>query len=93
MKRGILLVLILSLSLVLGAVNGFAEEKKDPLAAWKPKFDPSGAQYTYLLSNVSHPAIEGIGVGYRIRDKVWERSKGASTSTSGRCRSSAARRT
>ena len=48
----------------------------DPLAAWKPKFDPSGAAYTYLLSNVDHPAIEGIAVGYRIRDKVWERSGG-----------------
>lgn len=53
-----------------------AQEKADPLAAWKPNFDPSGAKYTYILSNVSHPAIEGIGVGYRIRDKVWERSKG-----------------
>ena len=51
-------------------------EKADPLAAWKPKFDPSGAKYTYILSNVSHPAIEGIAVGYRIRDKVWERSGG-----------------
>jgi TRAP-type C4-dicarboxylate transport system substrate-binding protein len=48
----------------------------DPLAAWTPKFDPSGAQYTYILSNVDHPAIEGIAVGYRIRDKVWERSGG-----------------
>jgi len=48
----------------------------DPLAAWTPKFDPKGAQYTYLLSNVDHPAIEGIAVGYRIRDKVWERSGG-----------------
>ncbi len=48
----------------------------DPLAAWKPSFDPSGAQFTYLLSNVSHPAIEGIAVGYRIRDLVWERSGG-----------------
>jgi TRAP-type C4-dicarboxylate transport system substrate-binding protein len=48
----------------------------DPLAAWTPKFDPSGAQYTYILSNVDHPAIEGIAVGYHIRDKVWERSKG-----------------
>ncbi len=48
----------------------------DPLASWRPAFDPSGAQFTYLLSNVDHPSIEGIGVGYRIRDKVWERSGG-----------------
>ena len=32
----------------------------DPLANFKPKFDPSTAKYTYLLSNVSHPAVEGI---------------------------------
>ena len=37
------------------------QAKADPLAAWKPKFDPSGAEYTYILSNVSHPAIEGVG--------------------------------
>ncbi len=50
--------------------------KADPLAAWQPSFDPSGAQYTYLLSNVDHPAIEGIAVGYHIRDRVWELSGG-----------------
>ena len=27
----------------------------------KPTFDPSGAKYTYILSNVSHPGIEGSG--------------------------------
>jgi len=48
----------------------------DPLAAWQPKFDPSGAQFTYLLSSVAHPAIEGGTVGYRIRDRVWEESNG-----------------
>lgn len=49
---------------------------KDPLAAWQPSFDPKGAEYTYILSNVDHPAIEGIAVGYHIRDKVWQRSGG-----------------
>jgi len=53
-----------------------AEKKKNPLAAWQPAFDPSGAEYTYILSNISHPVIEGVGVGYRIRDKVWEKSNG-----------------
>ncbi|PLX79527.1 MAG: C4-dicarboxylate ABC transporter substrate-binding protein [Desulfuromonas sp.] len=48
----------------------------DPLTAWKPSFDPSGAEYTYLLSNIAHPAVAGIAVGYKIRDKVWERSNG-----------------
>lgn len=59
-----------SLSTALGA------EKKDPLADWQPKFDPSKAEYKYLLSCVGHPAIEGVGVGFRIRDKVWEKSNG-----------------
>ncbi len=52
------------------------QEQIDPLASWKPAFDPSGAEYTYILSNVDHPGIEGIAVGYHIRDKVWERSGG-----------------
>jgi TRAP-type C4-dicarboxylate transport system substrate-binding protein len=68
-----LLVLLLALCFVAPA---FAAEKKDPLAAWKPKFDPSSAKYTYLLSNVSHPVIEGVAAGYRIRDKVWEKTNG-----------------
>lgn len=70
-------LLSLLMLLLLVAVPVLAEEKKsDPLEAWKPKFDPSGAQYTYILSNVDTPMIEGIGVGYKIRDKVWEKSKG-----------------
>jgi TRAP-type transport system periplasmic protein len=69
-------IFVLLLLRALSAGAALAQEKADPLAAWKPAFDPSGAQYTYLLSNVSHPGIEGIGVGYRIRDKVWERSGG-----------------
>jgi TRAP-type C4-dicarboxylate transport system substrate-binding protein len=48
----------------------------DPLAKWKPDFDPAGATYTYLLSCVGHPAIEGVTVGYRIRDRVWKESGG-----------------
>ncbi|MCW8893265.1 MAG: TRAP transporter substrate-binding protein [Deltaproteobacteria bacterium] len=48
----------------------------DPLADWQPKFDPSSSEYTYLLSCVGHPAIEGVTVGYRIRDRVWRESNG-----------------
>ncbi len=65
---GLFLFLMLSFS---GSV--FAA---DPLAAWQPKFDPDGAEYTYLLSTVGHPAIEGATVGYRIRDRVWQESNG-----------------
>jgi len=68
-----ILVLFFALCLVAPA---FAAEKKDPLAVWKPTFDPSGAEYTYILSNISHPVIEGVGFGYRLRDAVWEKSGG-----------------
>ena len=74
MKKLLILVLLLSLSL--GGTALAAEKKKDPLSAWKPAFDPSGAKYTYILSNVSHPVIEGVAAGYRIRDKVWEKTNG-----------------
>ncbi len=50
--------------------------KTDPLAKWKPDFDPSGAQFTYLLSCVGHPAIEGVAAGFRIRDRVWKETNG-----------------
>lgn len=64
------LCLALFLLLPVGAFSA------DPLADWQPKFDPSGAEHTYLLSCVGHPAIEGVTVGYRIRDRVWEESNG-----------------
>lgn len=48
----------------------------DPLAKWQPSFDPSGAKYVYLLSCVGHPAIEGVAVGFRIRDRIWQESNG-----------------
>jgi TRAP-type transport system periplasmic protein len=63
-----LLVLLLS---VLMCGPAFAQ-----LESWAPKFDPSKAEHTYLLSNISHPAIAGVANGYHIRDKVWERSGG-----------------
>lgn len=74
MKKLFVALLLLALCLP-GAVLA-AEKKKNPLDAWQPKFDPSGAEFTYILSNVSHPVIEGVGAGYRIRDKVWEKSGG-----------------
>jgi TRAP-type C4-dicarboxylate transport system substrate-binding protein len=53
-----------------------APEKKDPLSAWKPDFDPSGAEYTCIVSNVSHPVIKGVYTGFAIRDELWKRSGG-----------------
>lgn len=62
-------------TLLIVSTTGFAADN-DALAAWKPKFDPSGAEYKYLVSNVAHPGIAGIGVGYKIRDRVWKKSNG-----------------
>jgi len=73
MKRFVVFLLVLGLSLP--AIT-LAAETKDPLAAWQPQFDPSGAEFTYILSNVSHPVIEGVASGYRIRDKVWAKTDG-----------------
>ena len=67
---------ILLTALCLPGSLSAAETAKNPLEAWQPKFDPKGAEYTYILSNVSHPVIAGVGVGYAIRDKVWEKSGG-----------------
>ena len=48
----------------------------NPMEKWKPSFDPSKAEYTYILSCVGHPAIEGVSAGFKIRDRVWELSGG-----------------
>lgn len=53
-----------------------AEAKKDPLANWATKFDFSKAEYTYILSNISHPVIQGVANGYNFRDALWEKSNG-----------------
>lgn len=59
------------------APNETADSQRvSTLARWKPSFDPSGAQFTYLLSCIGHPDIDGVTVGYNIRDEVWQRSNG-----------------
>ncbi|MBN2706385.1 MAG: TRAP transporter substrate-binding protein [Deltaproteobacteria bacterium] len=50
--------------------------KENPLAKWQPKVDMSSAKYVMKVSNVSHPVIEGVAAGYRVRDALWERSNG-----------------
>jgi len=46
------------------------------LDAWKPAFDPSGAKYKLIVSNVSHPVIKGVYTGFAIRDELWKRTNG-----------------
>ncbi len=53
-----------------------APAQQDPLEAWKPKFDPSGAKYKCIVSNVSHPVLKGVYAGFAIRDRLWEKTNG-----------------
>lgn len=69
------LLVLLIVSMLAGSLLA-EEQKTDPLANWKTKFDYSKAEYTYILSNVSHPAIQGVANGYNIRDSLWEKSNG-----------------
>ena len=57
-------------------VAGPALAKGPNLDAWKPKFDPSGAKYTCIVSNVSHPVLRGVYAGFAIRDELWKRTNG-----------------
>jgi len=61
-------ILILILSQVIWA--------KSPLEKWRPDFDPSGAEYKCVISNVTHPVIKGSYAGFAIRDAVWEATNG-----------------
>lgn len=73
MKKLFISVALFVVCLVL--VIGTASAKEDPLAKWKPKFDPSGAKYKCIVSNVSHPVLDGFA-GFTMRDKLWERTGG-----------------
>ena len=46
------------------------------LEKWKPAFDPSGAKYKFIVSNVSHPVLKGVYTGFAIRDELWKRTNG-----------------
>ena len=67
---------ILMVGMLILFAPGSPAASEDPLAKWKPAFDPAGAEHTYLLSCVGHPAIAGVAVGFEIRDRVWELSNG-----------------
>ena len=68
-------VLILSLIICVGLATA-ASAKASSLDSWKPDFDPSGAKYRCIVSNVSHPVIKGVYAGFAIRDELWKRTGG-----------------
>ncbi len=67
-----LLVCVVGLLLTCGLVWA----KAPSLDAWKPAFDPSGAKYKAIVSNVSHPALKGTYTGFAFRDELWKRTNG-----------------
>jgi len=56
--------------------TGPAFAKTPSLDSWKPAFDPSGAKYRCIVSNVSHPVIKGTYAGFAMRDELWKRTDG-----------------
>jgi len=60
----------------LGFTVSSAAAAAPSLDQWKPAFDPSGAKYKCIVSNVSHPVIKGVYAGFAIRDELWKRTNG-----------------
>ncbi len=56
LKRFLTITLICLIGLGLAITPALAAGPS--LDAWKPKFDPSGAKYKFIVSNVSHPGFE-----------------------------------
>jgi TRAP-type C4-dicarboxylate transport system substrate-binding protein len=74
LKKAVILVTVCLITIVFAA--GPVLAAKPSLDAWKPKFDPKGAEYKCIVSNVSHPVIKGVYAGFAIRDELWKRSNG-----------------
>ena len=73
-NRKVLIGCVILVVIGLWITPGFA--KKPSLDAWKPNFDPAGAKYKCIVSNVSHPVLKGVYTGFAIRDELWKRTNG-----------------
>ena len=63
--------------LILAFIFTFASSaaaKAPSLDKWKPSFNPSGAKYRCIISNVSHPILKGVYTGFAMRDEMWRRT-------------------
>ena len=76
MKKWLVSLVTLAVAAALFAAGPSVAQKKNPMEAWKAKFDYSGAKYKFLVSNVSHSAINGVYTGFAIRDELWKRTNG-----------------
>jgi len=70
---GLLLVLMVGLFMFTSPLPANAAPSLDK---WKPNFDPKGAKYKCVVSNVSTPGLVGVLAGFEIRDEVWKRTNG-----------------
>ena len=75
MKKWFVVLLAVAIGVTLFA-TGPSGAKENPMEAWKPKFDPSGAKYKIIYSNVSTPKLKGVFAGIAIRDELWKRTNG-----------------
>ncbi len=76
LSRKLFLILLIGLLSLMFLVTPVIAKKKPSLDAWKPSFDPSGAKYRCIVSNVSHPVLKGVYAGFAIRDELWKRTNG-----------------
>jgi TRAP-type C4-dicarboxylate transport system substrate-binding protein len=71
-SSSLLLVLTVAVLMIIGSGLAIASS----LDKWKPDFDPSGAKYKCIVSNVSIPALVGTHAGFEMRDELWKRTNG-----------------
>jgi TRAP-type C4-dicarboxylate transport system substrate-binding protein len=75
LRTFLVLLLVLLVGSFMFTAPVFAK-KKPSLDKWKPDFNPKGAKYKCIVSNVSTPGLVGVLAGFEIRDEVWKRTKG-----------------
>jgi len=76
MKFGKMTVVVLAIMMSSLFLTSFVSAQAPSLDKWKPDFDPKGAKYKCIVSNVSTPALVGTFAGFQIRDEVWKRTNG-----------------
>jgi len=75
-KKKTIFILAVSVAMFFLLFSVASAKKAPSLAKWKASFDPSGAKYRCLVSNLHHPAAKGTYAGFAIRDELWKRTGG-----------------
>lgn len=75
-KKKTIFILVLSVAMFFLLFSVASAKKAPSLEKWKASFDPSGAKYRCLVSNLHHPAAKGTYAGFAIRDELWKRTGG-----------------